>query len=46
MCVVAAASYAIAPVRGVVTVERALVVAGVAGLAVFALASRDPDRFD
>lgn len=44
--VVAAASYAISAVRGLVTVERALVAAVVAGLAVFALARREPDRFD
>ncbi|ELZ61527.1 MULTISPECIES: hypothetical protein [Halorubrum] len=45
-CVVAAASYAVSAVRGLVTVERALVLAGVAGLVAFALARREPDRFD
>lgn len=43
---VAAASYAVSSVRGFVTVERALAVALLVGVAVFALASRRSDRFD
>ena len=45
ICVVAAASYAVSSVRGLVSVERAIVVAVLVGAAVFALASRRPDRF-
>ncbi|OYR87543.1 cytochrome D ubiquinol oxidase subunit II [Halorubrum sp. E3] len=42
----AAASYAISSVRGVVSVERALAVALLVGVVAFALARRRPDRFD
>lgn len=45
LCLVAAASYAISSVRGFVTVERALVLAGLAGVVVFAFARLRPDRF-
>ena len=43
---VAAASYAISSVRGFASVERALVVALLAGVVAFALARRRPERFD
>ncbi|GAB3696776.1 hypothetical protein [Halorubrum pallidum] len=43
---VAAVSYAVPPARGLVSVRRAVVVAGVCGLVVFAVAVRYPDRFD
>jgi hypothetical protein len=42
----AAASYAISSVRGVVSVERALAVVLLVGAVAFALARRSPDRFD
>ena len=44
--VIAAASYVISSVRGLVTVERALAVALLVGVVAFALARRRPDRFD
>lgn len=44
VCAVAAASFAVSSVRGFVTVERALVVAGLVGVVVFAFASVRPDR--
>ena len=43
---VAAASYAVSSVRGFVSVERALAVAVLVGVAVFVFAGRHPDRFD
>jgi len=43
---VAAVSYAVPPARGFVSVERGLAVAGVCGLVVFAVASRNADRID
>ena len=43
---VAAASYAISSVRGLVSVERAFVVAGLAGVVAFALARVLPDRLE
>ncbi|SFR51589.1 MULTISPECIES: hypothetical protein [Halorubrum] len=42
----AAASYAISSVRGFVSVESALAVALLVGVAAFAIARRRPDRFD
>ncbi|MFW6000530.1 MAG: hypothetical protein ACOCPY_03630 [Halorubrum sp.] len=42
----AAASYAISAVRGLVSVERALAVALLVGVVAFALARRRPERFD
>ncbi|WP_424015215.1 hypothetical protein ACOZ35_04255 [Halorubrum xinjiangense] len=41
----AAASYAISSVRGLVSVERALAVALLVGVVAFALARRRPERF-
>ena len=43
---VAAASYAVSSVRGFVSVERALAVALLTGVAVFVFARRRPNRFD
>ena len=43
---IAAASYAVSSVRGFVSVESALAVALLVGVAAFALARRRPDRFD
>jgi hypothetical protein len=43
---VAAASYAVSSVRGLVSVERAVAVALLVGVAAFALARRRPERFD
>ncbi|MBP1900428.1 hypothetical protein J2744_000080 [Halorubrum trapanicum] len=46
MCAVAAASYAVSSVRGLVTVDRVLTAALLVGVVVFALASRRPSRFE
>ncbi|TKX75467.1 hypothetical protein EXE46_03200 [Halorubrum sp. GN11_10-6_MGM] len=46
LVVVAAASYSVPPVRGVVSVERALAGSLLVGVVVFALARRYPDRID
>ena len=43
---VAAASYSISPVRGLVSVERGFAVAVLVGVVAFALARRRPERFD